>query len=517
MVLLDLCFYTGNVTDESNRQPGMPEGRSQDDNPSSYFGLSILQAIREEFPELPVVILSANPRDEVSRDISRRGALGFIARGDPDARKTLGDYLWRHGLIPDAGGVIVGQSISLMTALRSARRAAASPRNVLLRGDRGTGKEALAAYVHRCTPLGEDRPYVVVHASGLTPQLYASELFGHTKGSFTGAQSARAGAVELADGGDLFLDEIGNMLPDVQAGVLRAVESKEVSRVGSNSSIKVDVRFIAVTNEDIEGRALLGEFRSDLLDRLRPGGTIHLPALRERREDIPLLIKKFLSDEIHANPKALTRDVSREAVELLLAQPWPGNIRQLESCVRGAAQKNPDVEYLYPLHFELSSAAPSGAKITDRVTQPAIVLSESGTSEAIGELSLGELLRRLESFSFEGIKYDEVHGALPRVEKAYARFVARLVEAVLLLTVRRTPEKPDGIVQIHPAMKALTGDKTLKGSRAADLVKKLLSISVDSVKDLLDSGLLREAQSKAVSLRPKSPKKVTPSKSEVGK
>lgn len=150
LLLLDLCFYTGLVTEESHRRtPGMPEGRPGDDDPRSYFGLTLLDAIHREFPELPIFILSSKPREEVSLEFSRRGALGFIARDDLRGPELLEEALQQHGLLPDPAGEIVGYSLPLLLALREARRAARHRENLLIRGERGTGKKLLARYIHK--------------------------------------------------------------------------------------------------------------------------------------------------------------------------------------------------------------------------------------------------------------------------------------------------------------------------------------------------------------------------------
>ena len=282
MLLLDLCFYTGLVTHESSRNAsGMPGGRRGDDDPEGYFGLHVLKAVREEFPDLPAVILSSKPREEISRQISAAGALGFIPRGEPGSRETLQEYLQRHALIPDSEGRIVGVSVSLLKALRGARRAASGSRHVLLQGEPGTGKELLACYLHSASAKSGKRPWVVVDSGTLSPELFASELFGHMRGAFTGASTDRVGRIVQADGGDLFLDEIGNMPPDVQAGLLRVLQDGIVVPVGAERGEQVQVRVLSATNEDVEGRALLGHFRGDLLERLR-AGEYHRPAHSSR-------------------------------------------------------------------------------------------------------------------------------------------------------------------------------------------------------------------------------------------
>ncbi|MHB8821830.1 MAG: sigma-54-dependent transcriptional regulator, partial [Pseudomonadaceae bacterium] len=283
MLLLDLCFYTGRVTEESNRRtPGMPEGRPGDDDPQGYFGLTLLDAIHQEFPELPIFILSSKPREEVSLEFSKRGALGFIDRSDLRGPELLQEAIWHHGLLPDPTGEIVGNSLQLLLALRKARQAAKLRENILIRGELGTGKELMAKYVHRVsTPTKSLKPkdLVTMDASGLTPEMFSAEMFGIKPKTATGVDG-NVGWIETAEGGDLFLDEVANMRMDVQAGLLRVLQDRKITPVGSRKSKSVDVRFISATNAFLENET---KFKPDLLDRLRLGGTIWLPALRERK------------------------------------------------------------------------------------------------------------------------------------------------------------------------------------------------------------------------------------------
>lgn len=356
LVLLDLCFYTGLVTPASNEAfAGMPEGRPGDDDAGTYFGLTILEHLREEYPELPVVILSSKQREEVSQSFTMRGALGFIFRTDSKGPAFLREYLWRHGLLPDPSGRIVGKSLALLLALRAARRAAPDRLNVLIRGERGTGKELLAQYLNGCTvPQAERRPFVVIDSGALAPSLWASELFGHVRGAFTGADRDRQGRIVQADRGDLFFDEIGNMPCDVQMGLLRVIETRHVVPIGASLGREVDVRFISATNEDIECKTWLsGGFRADLLDRLVSGGTIWLPPLRERPSDLPLLVEKFVREAEAGRRNAMPRQVTPEALAAILSHDWPGNVRELRTVIFDAVNNNPDVEHLVPGHLRI--------------------------------------------------------------------------------------------------------------------------------------------------------------------
>ena len=328
MLLIDLCFYTGRITEESHRQTlGMPEGRPGDDNPRSYFGLTLLDAIHREFPELPIFILSSKPREEVSLEFSRRGALGFIDRSDLRGPQLLAEALWNHGLLPDPDGEVVGHSLSLLLALREARRAAQHRENVLIRGERGSGKELMASYIHRCgisttslhpqpSTTNRTSPFVTVNSAVFTPNLFASELFGIQPRTATGVDG-KIGLIESAKGGDLFLDEIADMPMEVQAAVLRVLQERQVTRVGGRQTIPVGVRFLSASNADLENHA--GGFRADLLDRLRIGGTVWIPPLRERGADIPLLAEQFIREAETLRKGAMQRQITAEALEALVA------------------------------------------------------------------------------------------------------------------------------------------------------------------------------------------------------
>lgn len=499
-VLLDLCFYTGTVTpaSEAKRGKGMPEGRNEDDQSESYFGLRILEALHNKFPDLPVIMLSSMPREGVSQRFSRLGALGFLPRGDVNSPDLLQEYLMRHGLTPDRGGTVIGNSKSVLLALRAARRAAGSRKNVLIRGETGTGKELLARYLHDQTPASQGKPFVTLDSGALTAELYASELFGHLRGAFTGATNDRIGRIVQANGGDLFLDEIGNMPEDVQAGLLRAIEQKEVTPLGAARSQKSDVRFITATNQDIEERASTGRgFRQDLYYRLREGGIIYLPPLRERKEDIPLLAGKFLREAESITTGALRRAIDPQAMEALLGHTWPGNVRELRNCILKAVNDHPDVEYLAPLHLHLQTS-----------TRPTATTQNIPRSRPISEPKLPverieELVELLDGFRADELGPTELAGRLPLIQSSYARFVARLLRAAVTVTRRPTVEHPEGDILIHPAMKLLSGDGELTASQAADLIKRLIRLDQQAIEDILTDKTLAEVQRIANRLRPR--------------
>lgn len=498
MVLLDLCFYTGRVTEKSTRQTsGMPEGRLGDDDPDSYFGLALLDAIHREFPELPIIILSSKPRDEVSREFSERGALGFIDRSDLRGPELLAEALGQHGLLPDSSGEIIGNSLSMLLALREARRAARHRQNLLLRGERGSGKEVLASYLHRASRLGRDgneQPFVRVNSALFEPSLFSSELFGIEPRTAT-AVDGKIGIIEAANGGDLFLDEIADMPSEVQAAVLRVLQERQITRVGGRVPKKVDVRFLSATNADLEHTPR--HFRVDLLDRLRQGGTIWLPPLRERQTDIPLLAEKLVRKAETQVQGARRRVIATEALELLATYNWPGNVRELESCLFDAVNRHPDVEHLVPGHLRITPAVQQRS-IANPVSQP----HDSAVpvlTDIDRDSSLKMFFEMTATIRFDPQEVAQWSGQLVEVQNAHSRLLARYLQAALDATKRRTHEHPEGIIQIHPAVKLITGDATLTASRAADIVKRLLGPLEEELTDNL-----REAYDTALRLRPKS-------------
>jgi len=230
-------------------------------------------------------------------------------------------------------GTLVGESPEMLAALEVVRQVAGSTASVLLLGESGTGKELFAQALHR-NSARRDRPFVRVACAALPETLLESELFGHEKGAFTGAVYARAGRFEIADRGTLFLDEIGDLTPTVQVKLLRFLEEHEFERVGGNKTLHVDVRIVAATNRDLTAKVADGSFREDLYYRLNVI-EIHVPALRDRRSDIPLLARHFLETFARANGKAVDR-FSDEATALLTQHRWPGNVRELENAVERA-------------------------------------------------------------------------------------------------------------------------------------------------------------------------------------
>jgi len=487
MVVLDLMFYTGTVTDTSECQGrGMPEGAPSDDRPDSYFGLQILRGIREIDPDLPVVILSSKSREDVSRTFSELGASGFIERDSVDAADRFRDHLSRHGLVPDRR--LIGRSRALLAALRRARLLADGEGSILIRGEPGVGKELLARFIHDSSRRAGGA-FVVLSLASVPRELAESELFGHSKGAFTGAAAARAGAFEAASGGTLFLDEIGDASADLQAKMLRVLESGVLQRVGSDERLAVDVRVISATNIDIEDRAARGEgFRADLLARLRQAGTVTLPPLRDRAEDIPQLAMHFVRMAERTHGRAMAREMLPETSTLLCRQSWPGNVRELRNCVSQAVYQHPDVEFLAPAHvqalLEMDTAVSRGMHL------PGSVLDSP-------ESALSGLCAAMKAYRPEAA--EEWSGALASAQAASLRLCAALALAAIRHTKRPSVHHPAGEVLIHPAMKMLTGNAKLTATQAADLVKRLLGAV--QPKDLAESDREDHAAALAVAQR----------------
>jgi DNA-binding NtrC family response regulator len=497
MVLLDLCFYTGRVSERSHeRTAGMPEGNDEDADPTRYFGLQILKAIQEEFPDLPVVILSSMPREEVSREFSKLGARAFLPR-DQGNPQILQEYFFRYGLIPDNAGNIIGHSKALLLALRQARQSAATRRNILIRGETGTGKELIARYIHSNSGIYADSPFELINSAALSSTLWTAELFGVRKRAATGVDESK-GKIRAANGGDLFFDEIGDMLPDTQAGILRILEERVVYPVGAETkSYPVDVRFLSATNVDIEGRVGISQFRSDLLYRLREGGNIFLPPLRERREDLPLLVERCAREAEAANPIALRRDIDPEAIQKILAYDWPGNIRELRTCIFKAVNDHPEVEYLVDVHVQIPKE-----KVTSTVTVYGSRTEAKKNGKPDGDVWLiDELVERMNALAFETLSTNDLVGKMPELDAAFVKLMARYLKVMLEATRQATPNKPEGEISITVAVKLMLGVNSVLTSKAADIIKQILNS--ESIRPMLEDPVLKDAYNTALRLRPK--------------
>ncbi len=304
-------------------------------------GLDVLARLRTECPGALVVMISGHGTIETAVEATRNGAYDFLEKPlDTDLLlATLGRSLELKGLTDSIADLksqvesryeIVGTSYQIRQVLDRVEKVAPTDARVLVTGENGTGKELVARAIHRLSSRA-DRSFVEVNCAAIPSELIESALFGHMKGSFTGAVADRQGKFEQAHEGTLFLDEIGDMSLEAQAKVLRVLEQGVLTRVGGSKSIDVDVRVIAATNKDLEQQIEVGAFREDLFYRLNVV-PIQIPPLRERREDVPMLISHFCEQIVNGQGVAPKR-FSAAAIERLQALPWPGNVRELRNTI----------------------------------------------------------------------------------------------------------------------------------------------------------------------------------------
>jgi DNA-binding NtrC family response regulator len=310
-------------------------------------GLDLLEGVRKINPEVPVIVMTAFGTVASAVDAMKRGAADYLTKPiDLEELEVLvGRTLERHALVAEnrelreqletrhrlAG--LETANARMAEVINIAARAATSRATILIRGESGTGKELLARAIHYASPRSKG-PLVAVNAAALPETLLESELFGHERGAFTGADREHRGRFELADGGSLFLDEVGDLPKSTQVKLLRILQEQAFERLGGTRTIRVDVRMIAATNRDLEAMAASSEFRDDLYYRLNVV-SIEIPPLRERREDIPVLVDHFLR-RFAADGQVPMKEVSREAMDVLLKHHYPGNVRELENIVHRA-------------------------------------------------------------------------------------------------------------------------------------------------------------------------------------
>ncbi|MFQ5674902.1 MAG: sigma-54-dependent transcriptional regulator [bacterium] len=311
-------------------------------------GIETLKRIREMVPLVPVVMMSAHGTIEKAVESMRLGAYDFITKPFASDRLsvTVKNALLNSSLKKEVDELkrelkdryqfknIIGQSGIMQEVFRAMEKVIDSNVTVMIQGESGTGKELIARAIHFHNKVRSNHPFVAVNCSALPESLLESELFGHEKGSFTGAAGRRIGKFEQADGGTIFLDEIALMSPATQAKVLRVLQEKEFERVGGNELVKVDARVISATNRDLEEAVKKEDFREDLFYRIAVF-PLKLPALRERKEDIPLLAAHFLTKYASQEGKEI-ENISPDALELLMAYHWPGNVRELENAIERA-------------------------------------------------------------------------------------------------------------------------------------------------------------------------------------
>ena len=311
-------------------------------------GLTALEELIKTDPEAVVLMITAFATFDTAISAWEKGAngvirkpfqneqiLGFVAKGikkrrKEEERQTLRQVMTRS-VSRDA---IVGRSEKIEDIFRLVERVAPARSTVLITGESGTGKELMAKAIHEASPRA-DHPFVVVNCSNIPSELLESELFGHTKGAFTGAVAAKKGLFEVADTGSIFLDEIGDLRPEMQVRLLRVIQEREFTPIGETTPVKVDVRIIAATNVDLKDAVKTGTFREDLYYRLSVV-PIELPALRQRSEDILPLTKHFIQKYNEENLRTISENLSPEVLSLLENYHYPGNVRELENIIERA-------------------------------------------------------------------------------------------------------------------------------------------------------------------------------------
>src|SRR5258708_7601923 len=310
-------------------------------------GIDTLRAVRISNPSLPVIVITAFSSIDGAIEAMKHGAFHYIPKPfkNEEVVLTVNKALEQRRLSREnerlrnelsdryAYSNIIGKSDAMRKVFDLIRLAAPSRSNILIQGESGTGKELVAKAIHRASPRARNA-FVTVNSGSLPPELLESSLFGHMKGAFTGAIATKRGLFEVADGGSIFLDEIGNINLETQAKLLRVIQEKEFMRLGSVDTIKVDVRIIAATNADLNKLMAEQRFREDLYYRLNVI-TFPLPPLRRRREDIPLLVAHFLEKYAEEN-KRKVREVTPDAMRILMEHTWPGNVRELENTIERA-------------------------------------------------------------------------------------------------------------------------------------------------------------------------------------
>jgi len=361
-------------------------------------GMEVLKKIKESNPEAMVIVITGYATVESAVEAMKKGAYDFIPKPfTPDSlrvivkraldRKELAleNVLLRGELKTSFGPeIMVGQNKLMKKVEELVQKVGPTDTTVLISGESGTGKELVARAIHRHSRR-RDKPFVAVDCGSLVESLFESELFGHVKGAFTGATATKYGRFELANGGTLFFDEIGNITINIQTKLLRVLQEREITKVGSSQVIKVDVRIVAATNKDLQEAIKAGTFREELFYRLSVV-PITLPPLREKRDDIPLLANHFLR-KYNKKRKKNIRAISDRAMQALVEYDWPGNVRELENAIERAVvlTENEVIKPSDLLYYGLSAEIPSR--------------SDAGERQRLVDIEKGHIAKTLKMFN----------------------------------------------------------------------------------------------------------------------
>jgi DNA-binding NtrC family response regulator len=360
--------------------------------------ISVLNRLKEKRPDAEVIAISNTESVRLTVDALKAGAYEVIAKpfGLAEVKRLL-QNVEKHfkqkiesrlecekNRSARGFGNLVGRSPKMETLYRMIGKAARTRHPVVITGESGTGKEMVARALHYLGPSRE-RPFIAVDCGSLVPSLIESELFGHVKGAFTGAMQAKPGLLAIADGGTVFLDEIGELPLDLQSRLLRALQEREIRPVGGTKTTPIDVRILAATNRDLEQGVAQGAFRQDLYFRLNVL-SLRVPALRERREDIPLLVNTFI--ERLSRDSQRRYEISEDAMKALVGYEWPGNVRELENCIEQACAMNSGpVIHSTDLSDAVTKAKSSCAKEGQGSVLPMAELEKQAILGAIAQLN----------------------------------------------------------------------------------------------------------------------------------
>lgn len=393
--------------------------------PGGISGEDVLRHVTAETPGIPVIVLTGHGSIDAAVKAMHDGAYDFLTKPlnleqlELIVKRALAGRelsLQHQQLLKEVGKTqqtsnIIGKSSAMQRVLNLVKKVADAKISVLITGESGVGKEVVADAIHNMS-VRRDKSFIKVHCAALSETLLESELFGHEKGSFTGAESLHKGKFELAHGGTIFLDEIGEINPSVQVKLLRVLQEKKFERVGGEQTIEVDVRVIAATNRNLEEEVKAGRFREDLYFRLN-GIRIEVPPLRERKDDIPLLLNSFLEKYNEENGKSITGFDNR-ARAAIYKYDWPGNIRELQHCVESSVvMASSDVITLEDLPPSVSNdskseivAVPVGIKLNEAeklIIQQNLAANRGNKSKTADILGIGRktLHRKLLEYGLE--------------------------------------------------------------------------------------------------------------------